>query len=361
MGLIDQLTTGLGMPGLGQWVQVMINGADIGPAGYGALSSVTVKDSTGFVSDTAELLFASNGPVRFALPPNGVEVDIALGRAGSFRAVGRFLADEVEEAAPPHVIRATCRAKPQGESVSGWGPMQPERSQAWPAGTTIGAMVEEMAGRAGLRAAVTASAAGVVLEHVDQIAESDLAVLFRLAREKDLVAKPAGGALFVGVRGEGVNASGAALPSVRLTEPQVTRWMMRRALGDVVGSVTARYWDSEAGGVKTVTVGKGEPARVLPQTFANSSEANSIATTVAKRAGRAVEALEVSLPGDTNITAEGRVELVGFSGAADGVWVVDTVTHTVTAEAGFVSSLRCSRPPAAADAGNSPEDQNANG
>jgi uncharacterized protein len=325
-------------------VQVTINGIPLSGFVFSQLSSVRVSDTAGFISDTAEITFANTSPIsRFAMPEPGAEVEIALGYLGAFLRMGLYIADEVEESSPPRMITAVCRAKAQGETQSGFAPINQQKSRSWPAGMTLKSIVTTIAGDNGLEPAVTEAAGSIVPGHIDQLDESDLSVLTRIAVLHDLVAKPAGGVLFVGRRAEGVKASGQPTPIVTLLEADVSRWSMRRGLSDATGTIIATYRDLDNAEDVEVKIGDAEPVRRLRQRFRSEEEARAVAVAESRRASRAKETLDLELPGNPKIAAEGRILPIGFSSAASGEWIVKTATHEVS-EAGYRTMAQCERP-----------------
>ncbi|WP_171178677.1 phage late control D family protein [Ruegeria sp. HKCCD8929] len=324
-------------------LRVVVNGAPLSALVFSQVSSVRVTDVAGFVSDTAEVTFANVSPVsRFAMPEPGAEIEIALGNLGAFKSMGLYIADEVEESSPPRAITVTGRAKAQGETSSGFAPIQQQKTRTWPAGMTLKALADTIVAENNLKSGVTEAAAAIVLGHIDQIDESDLSVLTRVALLHDLVAKPAGGLLFLGRRGDARKASGGSTPTVALSEGDVSHWTMRRGLGEVAGTVIATYRDLNLKQDIEVKIGDKDPVRRLRQRFRSEAEARTIAESEARRASRAKETLEIELPGNPSIVAEGKVALTGFSSAANGEWLVVSVTHSVSEE-GYVTSVRAER------------------
>lgn len=323
---------------------VTVNGIPLALGPFSALSSVRVTDTSGLESDTCEIVFSNSGiGGLFAMPEPGAEIAVAMGAGFSLRQMGVFVADEVEEMAPPRVISIVGRAKAQGETQSGWAPINQQKTRSWPAGMTLTEIVEKIAGENGLEPGATESAGALVPGHLDQIDESDLALLTRVAAKHDLIAKPAGGVLFVGRKGEGVTATGGATPTVLIARSTVSRWSMRRALGETVGSVVATYRDLAAAEDKEVTAGDGEPMRRLRERFRDEAEATEAAEAELARSKRRKESLEVTMPGNSSVVADGKISALGFSGAASGLWIVKTATHTVS-EAGYVTSFSAERP-----------------
>ena len=325
-------------------VQVSIDSNRLSGFMFSQLSSVRITDTVGFVSDTAEIVFANTSTVsRFVMPQPGAEIEVALGYLGRFKKMGLYIADEVEESSPPRQIVVSGTAKAQGETQSGMAPISQQKTRSWPAGLTMEAIVKTIAGENGLKSGITEAAAKIVPGHIDQIDESDLSVLTRVAATHDLVAKPAGGVLFVGRRADGVKAGGGKTPVIEISETGVTRWAMRRSLGEVTGTVIATYRDIELGKDVEVKIGDKPPVRRLRQRFRSEDEARAVADAEARRAGRAKEGLEIEMPGNPSIVAEGRIVPIGFSSSASGEWVATSVTHAVS-ESGYITSIRAERP-----------------
>lgn len=334
----------MGLMDFRPFVRVTINDVPLSGFMFSQLSSVRVTDTAGIISDTAEITFANVSALnRFSMPEPGAEVKIALGYLFGFRDMGVFVADEIEESGPPRRITATCRAKAQGETPNGMAPINQQKTRSWPAGLTLKAIAAKIAADNGLKPAITAAAAAIVPGHIDQIDESDIAVLTRIAFAHDLIAKPAGGRLFLGRRADAITASGQPMPVTTLLQSSVTRWSMRRSLGEAVGTVIATYRDIENGTDTEIKVGDGEPTRRLRQRFRSEDEARTAAAAEARRADRAVESLEIGMPGDPSIIAESKVVPLNFSSAASGEWVVETASHEVS-DAGYSTSITAQRP-----------------
>jgi len=325
-------------------LQVTINGKTLGGFLFSAISSVTVTDVAGIVSDSADITFSNTSIFqRMARPKPGAEIAIALGYLGSFRPMGLFIAEEIVEEAPPRSITISAIAKVQGETKSGLSPIHEQKTRSWPAGLTLKEIATTIADDNGLELAVTSNAAAIVPGHIDQIDESDLSVLTRIALSLDLIAKPAGGRLFVGVRAESKSASDRSMPVVALKEGDVSNWAARETFGEGVGTVIAVYRDRAKNKDVEVKIGEGKPERRLRQRFPNEAVARAVATAESRRSSRAVESLSITMVGRPSIVAEGIVVLAGFSSSADGKWVVEVATHTLSGE-GYQTTFTAQRP-----------------
>ena len=322
---------------------ISINGVPLAGLLFSQLSSVTVVEGAGVQSDSVDLDFAAGGLFgAIALPEPGAEISVGLGELLAFRDFGVFVADEVELSSAPLTIRIRALAKPQGATGSGFSPLNVQKSRSWDAGITLGALVETIAGDAGLEPVVAESVRSLVPGHLDQIDESDIALLTRLGAELDLLVKPVAGRLFVGRRGDGLSASGEPMPSFILKPSAVSAWSVRRSLGEKVATVVATYRDLSAADELEVKAGSGEPVRRLRGTFIDEASAEAAAAGELARAGRATETLEVTMPGNARICVEGVIYPL-FAPSAAGRWIVAGCQHSLS-DAGFVTSFTAERP-----------------
>lgn len=326
------------------FVMLSIDGRSIADQAYSRLSSVRVTDTAGFLSDTAEITFDNADPSNLiAMPEPGAVIGARLGYRSRFVDVGIFIADEIEEMDPPRTITLVCRARSPGQTSDGLQPVNQQKSRSWAAGLTIQSIAGQIAAENGLQSAVTEAAGAIIPGHVDQLDESDIGFITRLSLAHDLVAKPTAGRLFLGLRSEAVTVSGQDMPTRALQRSEVSSWTMRRNLGPSAAQVVATYRDMATAKDVEVSIGEGVPVRRLRHRFANEAEARSAANVESRRAGRAVETLQVSMAGDPTIATETMVIPADFSSAARGAWVLETVVHEI-GSSGFSTSFSAIRP-----------------
>lgn len=141
-------------------------------------------------------------------------------------------------------------------------------------------MVRTIAGEHSLVPAVAEALAGVVLPHVDQVAESDINMLTRLVRDHGGIVKPAGGSLLVTKKQSGTTASGTSLPGRQITRKMVSRHRVVISKRDPAGSVTAAWHDYESGEDVQETVGEGDPVKELRHLFPDAESAQAAAEAV---------------------------------------------------------------------------------
>jgi len=330
--------------------KVTVDGEDITSILASRLVSLTLTDAPGVKSDSVEIALADHLPIaRLKVPPPGAEITVALGYTFRTKDMGLFVADSVDCSGPPDVMRLRATASPNGASTSGQTPLTEQKTRSWEAGTTISVLVQTVAGEHGLRPGVSESLASIALPHIDQIDESDINLLTRIALDHDALAKVGGGVCVMAKRGESLTVAGEPMPVVRVTPKQVTTWRWGRSLRDPAGKVVASWRDQDAAEDREVEAGDGEPVRRLRRRYPDEASAQAAAESEYKRAARAGQKFSLTMPGDPDLVAEGRLVAAGFRSEIDGEWLVTHVTHTLDAS-GYRCSVSCEPPEPPAEA-----------
>ncbi|MDF2391712.1 phage late control D family protein [Aeromonas sp. 2MA4] len=242
--------------------QVLVDGSDISAAIRPRLMSMTITDNRGFTADTIEItLDDSDG--QLDMPRRGATLRAFIGWQGSALVdKGTYKIDEVEHSGAPDVL--TLR----GKSADLSGEMNKLRERSWHY-ETIGAIVDVLATRYGLVPTVGDVFKGMMIDHIDQTNESDLAFLTRLATEQDAIATVKSGRLMFIKAGQGTTASGQPLPAITITRQDGDQHRFSVADRDAYTGVTAYWQDNKAAEKKKIEVKrkkktKPKPERPLP-------------------------------------------------------------------------------------------------
>ncbi|OHV85817.1 phage late control D family protein [Ensifer sp. LCM 4579] len=279
------------------------------------------------------------------MPVIGSVLTIALGyRDGVVATFGPYLIDELTVSSPPRLISVTGRAAAMSKSY------RSPRTQSYHQ-KTLGAIMQEVAGRNGYSAAVDPSLSGVVIRHIDQHNESDMAFATRLAGLHDAVARPVAGRLVVARRGAGQSVSGLPIAAVRLTEGDCGEWSFTYSAreeageaggiegaesGATGGGVRAYWHDVRTGEKKEVTVGS-EPFQELRYPFHNEAEAKAAVDAKKNEADRGKAAFSWRMVGDPTVQAEAPLMLLRFRPYIPVLWRIKSVTHHIDGR-GFTTS-----------------------
>ena len=314
--------------------RIEANGGDITQLIADRLLSMRLNEQAEQQSDSLEITLDDRDK-RIPVPSNGTWLRVWLGYSSGGRKpvyMGAFAVDEVELSMGPRsmVIKATA---------SNTAPtlQKEQRTKSWH-NTTLGAVVQEIAGRHNVVPVIKGALASQQIKHEDQTNESDQAFLTRLAEKFKATIKPADGRLVVVPRGATDNSG-----SVTIRQEEVTNWRATLKNRGAYGGVKAKWLDRTVNKEKVVTA--GESGGALPvfeekQLYKTQAEAQKAAESRLQSLRAGEVRVNITLPGRPDVNAEGMVTLTGFRGEVDGTWNVKNVTHDL-GSSGYVTTVEC--------------------
>ncbi|PIF13508.1 phage late control D family protein [Candidatus Pantoea floridensis] len=321
------------------------------------LMSLTHTDNRGFEADRVELTIDdSDGLV--SMPARGAKVSVAFGWQGqALVSKGEFVVDEVSHQGPPDRLIVTARSADFRDDFN------VKREYSWH-NVSVGDVVSAIAGRYGLKPAVSVTLKDIAIDHADQTSESDISFLTRMAQMLGAVATVKNGALLFIVPGKGVSASGRVLPAITINRASGDSHSFRVADRDAYTGVQAYWLDLNFGQKKPTTVKRRRKKKKVQTAPASSkkegdyvegAEGNVFVmrqTYKTERAARRAAAAKWNElqrgAAEFNITlARGRADLFpelhanvsGFKPTIDAAdWVIKRVNNTID-ENGFITGL----------------------
>ncbi|NUL36876.1 phage late control D family protein [Kosakonia sacchari] len=334
------------------------------------LISLTMTDNRGFEADQLDIEL-NDADGRVVLPVRGAVLTLFLGWKGSaLIGKGSFTVDEVEHRGAPDTV--TIRAR----SADFRGSLNSRREESWH-DKTLGMIVETIATRNKLTAAVAPELAKIVIPHIDQSQESDAKFLTRLAdRNGGEVSVKVGKLLFL-KPGNAVSASGKPIPQVTIIRSDGDRHQFAIADRGAYTGVTAQWLHTKEPKPKTVKVKRkpkeqhlralqhpkakaakkkedkepearegeymaGEADNVFALTTVYSSKAQAMRAAKAKwdKLQRGVAEFSISLAvGRADLYPETPVKVSGFKSVIDEqAWIITKVTHALSNN-GYTTAL----------------------
>lgn len=202
------------------------------------------------------------------------------------------------------------------------------------------------------------------VDHIDQTNESDGSFLMRLARQYGAIASVKNGNLLFIRQGQGKSASGKPLPVITITRKDGDSHRFTLADRGAYTGVIASWLHTREPEKKESTtvkrkrrtkkqkkepeakqgdylVGTDENVLVLNRTYANRSNAERAAKMQWERLQRGVASFSLQLAeGRADLYTEMPVKVSGFKQPIDDAeWTITTLTHTVSPDNGFTTSL----------------------
>ncbi|ACD60041.1 phage late control D family protein [Xanthomonas oryzae] len=316
-----------------QW-RVVLDGIDLTERIAPRLRDLTLTECRGGDADQLDLSIHDHDG-KMALPKRGVRLAVALGwKATGLVDKGTFLVDEVEYSGAPDIITVRARS---ADLTAG---MRTRRERSWH-DTTLGTVLNALAGEHRLTPRVAEAFARTKLPHLDQANESDMNLLTRLGQRFDAVASVKAGALLFAPIGAGTTATGKPLATVTLTRRDGDQHRYSVADREAYTGVRAYWTDKGKARRQSVLVGTDDNAKRLSESYADEATARQHARAELERIKRGLAKLDYTLAiGRADLFPEQRLTMSGFKPEIDRQsWLIAKVTHTINGSIGFTTAL----------------------
>jgi phage protein D len=313
---------------------------------------ITVTDAEGVSSDTLEVELDDRGQF-VQLPAIGDRLRLMMGylERTPIPVIGDFVVDEVRLSGPPLSISFTAKGADMTSALK--APLIDDGDDR-----TLADLARRIAQRNGFTAQIHPDAERILLGHIDQQAESDMALLTRLGRERDWVARLDGNRLILRPHAGNLPPAREASewqPAIRRIDArQITRYDYTTNARSRYGKVRSWHYDHDTGRRVPVEVSDGEsdgPTLDLRHDARDEQSALDLATARLRQLRRASGSLTLELPGDTRLLAGHHVLVTGLSEPIGGQWVIERAEHTLDAS-GLKTRIECVPPSAGGRASN---------
>lgn len=280
--------------------------------------SVTATDHAGGMADSVDIAIDAGGNV--AAPVIGAEMRVWIGYEPQPYYRGKFRITSWSLAGPPSVM--TVRAVAADFTSAIKAPKTRSHHQ-----TTLGAIVNKIAGEHGLGVAIDGTLASRNIDHIDQQTESDAGFLTRLASRNGAVFKIGAGRVIFAAKGSKSLPDGTDKARFAVAPSMVSTWGFRAEERGGYKSVKAAYYDKAKGKRVYCEAGGGEPCHRDRRLYATQEEAQAAADAKLGDLTRGKVTGNLHGPGMPEIYAEAILDLAGFAPDVDGEYLAKTVTH----------------------------------
>lgn len=315
--------------------KVTLDGRDLTSAIAPRLISLKVSACRQDTADQLDIELSDHDG-KLALPPRTATLQVWLGwDDAGLTDMGTFAIDELEHVGAPDQLIL------RGRSAHLRGDPRQQREQSY-TDTTVGAIINQLAGRNRLTPRCHASLADAPVDHVEQTNESDINFLTRLGKHYDAVATIKAGTLIFCPIGQGTTATGKPLPSVKLVRSDGDQHRYHAADRDAYGGIRALYDDMHTGKTEAVLVGNddGNDVKTLRTIYASKSNALRAARSEYHRLLRGIVTFECMLAhGRPDLYPEMHVQVRGFKPGIDATdWITVRAEHSLS-QHGLVTQL----------------------
>lgn len=336
-----------GMPWMPNF-SISVEGEDITDILRENLISLTIKDHGAGSKKSDEATFSVVSGVM-KLPPKGVKISVAIGFGGELINKGTFVVDarsSGQASGGPRIIEITARAFSK-TNERGHSTLQSQKIRSF-SDITMGDLMLTVASEHGLTARVDSRMVNVLVPHIDQLGESDMNLITRIAGQFGAVSKITHDYWVLSPRDSDTTVSGKPLPVRTITPDMCAQWRYHDnsdhpdTSSKGSGTMIIPYTDMDDGGkVKTLKVGSGEPVMHFSKPQPSLKNAQYVAGGSTKHAQKKLKAMSITLPATPELmgmTAEGKITTEGFGSVEDQNWKIAQAEFRLQSQ-GFTINL----------------------
>lgn len=302
----------------------------------GGWSKITYSGQTAYVS--ASYLAATEAPPAEKTEPSvkGLSIQTVIVRenwtgGGKDKVLdcGQFELDSVDASGPPSTVTIKATSLPYSSTIR-----QTKKSKAWE-GYTLSGIAKEMAGANGM-ACMYESASDPYYERVEQVTESDIALLSRLCHQAGISLKATNN-IIVLFDQAAYEAKPSAITIKRGAVGGYEKYKLTTGECDTqYASCRVSYTNPDNGAVITATANADDydASKKDNQTLEVTAKINSIgegqalAAKLLRQRNKYEKTASFTLPGNPDVVAGVTVTLSGW-GAWDGKYIVKQARHTI--------------------------------
>ncbi len=316
--------------------KIVINGEDKTSLFKPRLISLKVSESQGDRADTIDIEVDNRGR-KIPLPKTGAVIEISIGYGDKLVSKGEFEVDELEEPIAIDTIRIHAKASKIKESFKA-------PKNATYDDITLRDLTQKIADTHGFEAVVSSDLSVVEYDHIDQVSESDMNLLSRLAVEQGAVLRPIANRLLILPKGEAKKASGSKIETIKISDSKDSKGRLVISERSKYKKVIAHWFDEMTQERKEVSEGSGEPVFTIRNRAKNEARAQALAKAKLQALQREVKKLSLTRQLMPRVVAEGKIEISGHKNSINDTWVVSEVTHSISVNSAATTSMSLSLP-----------------
>ncbi len=301
------------------------------------LISINITDETGLVSDICEILLNNRNNI-LEIPTRGAILEVSLGYENKpLTLMGSYIVDDVEVSSPPSQMRITGKAtNTQIKDLN--KKIKAPKSKSWH-GYTLVKIITAIANNHGFKGVIDDYFKQIYISHLDQTDESDISFLNSLAKDYGAFVKLSLGRLLFFRKGTSVSASGKELPTIKLSEKQISNWNLRVSDLEKFGKVIAKWHNFATGKEENIFAGTGDPAYTMRYKFVSSQRALEAAKAKLAEFKRGAENLNFSIAGNPILSAENKIIIPDIKYLKNKNWIISSVNHSLSSDQGFITQV----------------------
>ncbi|ECG8590745.1 late control protein [Salmonella enterica subsp. salamae] len=281
------------------------------------------------------------------LPKKGAKLEVGIGFGQELVDKGTFVVDAVNSGGSgngPRLVQIVGRSFSKSNAY-GHSTVQSQRLRSF-SNITLGDLLNTIATEHGLTPRVPDELASKMLVHVDQLHESDMNLVTRLAASAGAVSKISHGYWILSSRDATTTISGKDLKKYTVQRDMTDNWSYHSnsdhpdSSSGGNGTQVISYYDLGTGTNKSITIGSGEPVMHLNEpTLSDAQELASAFSTTSKKK---LVGMSVTMPAELemmDLTAQCLITTSGFGTVEDRDWHISKLDFSLTPQAGMIVTM----------------------
>ncbi|AUR88226.1 coil containing protein [Vibrio phage 1.111.B._10N.286.45.E6] len=313
-------------------VDIIANGKSIATLMAKYFKSITIADNSGTTSDSMRLSLVDPN-LEINEPESWKSLNILINGIDK----GTFEINDISG----DIHGGTYEIS--GTAITTNSELKSVRSRSFE-GVTFGDLATSIASEHGFSVAIDSDVGSIALGHVNQVMESDLNLLTRIAEDNAAVFKVTHERLVIKKRDEAKGVNGDSLPVMILDNPKVTAGQWSKKKRDAVAQVKAAWLNEGTNLIEYETAGVGTPIKEVPIQFKNKDEASRAAKSHLAKLNNLSAELTMSMPLDVRFVAGCSADISNHGKAVNGEWLIESFEHTVSADSYDLTILKMKKP-----------------
>ena len=321
-------------------IYVTAGGSPVSAMFYDRLIEATVRDEAGQESDSFEATFDDRNN-EIALPAEGAVLEVFLGYVETgITMVGRYIVDSVRCHGDDDGEKVTITARSADVREDMKEPLSEHFENQ-----TIGQIMDTLASRHKVQAAVSSELASIKIPYIARIDQSTLDFATRIADRFGGLFAPKGGKFVMMKCGTGKNFAGLTIAPILIQKSDCSDWDITPHPRPSYGKVTGKWLNRKTGKLEfeSESTGREGPERFLRHPLPSQDEAKHMAGSDAERLNRATGSGHFTVAGRASAMAEADVIPSGFRPEINTLWRAATVEHKFS-DSGFLTTVEVEAP-----------------
>ncbi|MFT9180354.1 MAG: contractile injection system protein, VgrG/Pvc8 family [Zymomonas mobilis] len=303
--------------------QILINGTDVSPKIRPRLINLDLHEYAGEQVDTLNIVLDDTDD-RLEIPNIDGIIELKFGFKGQpLVNKGKFVFESLHYIDPARQLSITAHSAAVESAI------KKRKDSSWH-GTTLGAILKTIADRNQLTSRIDPTLASLASGSVHQQNESDLALVQRLARERDATGTIKNNHLIFIPKGTTETATGQQLQTLKIQKSAITNYTYDVTHVDA-GAIEAKWHSKKQARYHIVKFGEGTATKRLSHCYYSAESAMQAARAEYNHRMRGDQKLQIYVAtGLPALSVCQPVKTEGFKSVIDQQnWQITEVTHTL--------------------------------